>query len=120
MPVPNGVPHPDGVAALLDGHPDDWWDGHDWEYWWSRLSPGDRARLLELGWGEEPAPLLGIILTSLRGAVYETVEDYMSSNGGYGMSSNGGYGVTKRRVVQRATDEFMIWLEEKRAESGRL
>ena len=96
------------MPALLWGHPDDWWAGHNWDYWWSRLAPADRTRLLELGWGDEPAPLLGIVLTSLQGAVYETVEDYTRAIGGYT--------TVQQRVVSRATDEFNIWLEEKRAE----
>lgn len=100
--------HPGWVSALLWGHPDDWWDGHDWDYWWSRLTPGDHARLLGLGWGDEPEPLLGIVLTSLRGAVYETTE-------GYGPAI-GGHFTFQQHTVRRATDDFLIWLDEKRAE----
>lgn len=96
------------MPALLSGHPDDWWAGHDWGHWWSRLAPADRIRLLELGWGDEPAPLLGIIVTSLRGAVYETVEDFVPTIGGHP--------TVQQHVVRRATDKFLIWLDEKRAE----
>jgi hypothetical protein len=99
------------MPGLFDGHPDDWWAGHDWEHWWSRLSNGDRTRLLELGWGDEPAPLLGIILTSLRGATYESRE--LTQRLAHGCPEV----VEVRR--QRATDEFLIWLEEKRADRDR-
>ena len=103
------VVHDEVVPALLWGHPDDWWDGHDWDYWWSRLTLADRTRLLELGWGDEPAPVLGIVLTSLRGAVYETVEDWVPTIGGHSS--------VQQRIVAHVSDEFLIWLEEKRAES---
>lgn len=91
---------------LLFGHPDDWWNGHDWEHWWSHLPLPDRDRLLDLGWGDEPAPLLGIVLTSLRGATDEVTEHYGQDAGVYRND--------RTRTVRRATDAFLVWLDEKR------
>lgn len=89
---------------MFEGHPDDLWDGHDWETWWAWLTPAERRQLLDLAWGDEPAPLLGQRLTMLRGATAEVEED---------TRYNGRHGRIRRSV---ATDELLVFLEEKRAE----
>lgn len=93
---------------MFEGHPDDLWDGHDWDVWWAWLTPQERDQLLDLAWGEEPAPLLGQRLTMLRGATREVSEKTVSPLGRYD---------TATRHV--ATDELLVYLEEKRAERGR-
>jgi len=94
------------VSPLLHGHPDDWWDGHDWETWWARLRDDQRDDLLDLGWGDQPYNL-GIVLTSLRGATHEVVEVLQSTPDR----------LRCRTVITRhpPTDDFLVWLEEKRA-----
>jgi hypothetical protein len=89
---------------MFEGHPDDLWDGHDWDVWWAWLTPQERDQLLDLAWGEEPAPLLGQKLTMLRGATYEVVEKTVTRTGMH---------TTITRNV--ATDELHVYLEEKRA-----
>ena len=93
---------------MFGGHPDDLWDGHDWDVWWAWLTPQERAQLLELAWGEEPAPLLGQKLTMLRGATQPTVKTQVTPMGRH---------ETFTRNI--ATDELLIFLDEKRTERGR-
>lgn len=51
---------------------------------------------------------MGIILTSLRGATTPVVEQYVPAIGGHS--------TVREWTVNRATDDFLIWLEEKRVD----
>ncbi len=102
-----GFAHADGVVGMFEGHPDDLWRGHDWDVWWAWLTPQERTQLLDLAWGEEPAPLLGQKVTMLRGATYEVVGETLQNRRRY----------TFTRAL--ATDELLVFLEEKRAERDR-
>ncbi|GAA0288045.1 hypothetical protein [Kineococcus aurantiacus] len=95
-------------VSIFEGHPDDLWGGHDWEHWWSCLRPAQREQLLDLAWGDEPVPLVGERLTRLRGATYPQVEE---------TRYNGRHGTFTRHL---ATDDFLVFLQEKRNEPDRL
>lgn len=92
---------------MFEGHPDDLWDGHDWDVWWDWLTPGVRARLLDLAWGDDPLVVAEGTLSRLRGATVEVEVP--------------GETVTGRHTVKRrltVTDEFLVFLEEKKAEAS--
>lgn len=91
-------------VGMFEGHPDDLWDGHDWDAWWDWLTPDVRERLLELAWGDDPIPATEGALTRLRGAT--TAVEAQT------VTATGRHTVARRRA---ATDEFLVFLEEKRA-----
>lgn len=92
---------------MFEGHPDDLWDGHDWDAWWDWLTPGVRARLLELAWGDDPVSVPEAAMTRLRGATKEAEVPALTVTGRH---------TTTRRHI--ATDEMLVFLDEKRAEAG--
>jgi hypothetical protein len=93
---------------MFEGHPDDLWAGHDWDVWWAWLEPQERDQLLDLAWGEEPAPLFGQKITMLRGSTYLVVEETVTHTGMH---------VTRNHNL--ATDDLLVFLDEKRSDRGR-
>lgn len=93
-------------VGMFEGHPEDLWDGHDWDVWWDWLTPDIRTRLLDLAWGDDPIVVAEGTLGQLRGATAELEVQ--------AVAVTGRQTVTRRRVV---TDEFLVFLEEKKAEA---
>ncbi|PRY17352.1 hypothetical protein [Kineococcus rhizosphaerae] len=89
---------------MLECHPDDLWNGHDWATWWAWLQPAQRRQLLDLAWGEEPAQVLGDRVTRLRGATYPVTDQAVSAIGRHWT-----------RTRNLATDAFLVFLDEQRA-----